>query len=82
MQIDILTPEGNIYSGEGESIQLPGVDGLFEVLNNHAPLISALKEGRLRILAEGSETAFIVKGGFVEVLRNNVSVLVEGATAA
>jgi F-type H+-transporting ATPase subunit epsilon len=82
MNIEILTPEGQIYTGEGDSVQLPGVDGRFEVLNNHAPLIAALASGSLRIKNGSDQTTFEVKGGFVEVLRNQVSVLVEGAEAA
>ena len=79
MNIEILTPEGQVFVGEGNSISLQGVDGQFQVLNSHAPLIAALAPGRIRIQQDkGGETVFQTKGGFVEVLRNNVSVLVEG----
>ena len=82
MQIEILTPEGQVFTGEGDSISLQGVDGQFQVLNRHAPLIAALAPGQIRIQASSGETIFNTKGGFIEVLRNNVSVLVEGAEAA
>lgn len=82
MQIEILTPEGQVFAGEGDSISLQGVDGQFQVLNRHAPLIAALAPGQIRIQAAQGETIFHTKGGFIEVLRNNVSVLVEGAEAA
>jgi F-type H+-transporting ATPase subunit epsilon len=49
MQIDILTPEHKLYSGDATAVQLPGKDGLFQVLENHAPIISTLKEGELKI---------------------------------
>ena len=52
MQIDILTPEKKIYSGDVYGIQLPGVSGSFEVLDRHAPLVSALKNGVLKILLD------------------------------
>lgn len=82
MNLEILTPERKLYSGDVYGVQLPGVDGLFEVLEKHAPLVSALKAGQLKVLK--SKTAndtslFTIGGGFVEVLHNNVTVLVEGA---
>ena len=42
MHLEIITPESKIFSGEAEAVQFPGIDGLFQVLNNHAPIISAL----------------------------------------
>ncbi len=47
LNVDILTPESTVYSGEVVSVTLPGLDGVFQVLNNHAPIISALKSGSL-----------------------------------
>jgi len=82
MNLEILTPERKLYSGDVYGVQLPGTDGLFEVLEKHAPLVAALKSGNLKILKDkvGGNTAnFTIKGGFVEVLNNNVTVLVEGA---
>ena len=52
MILEILTPEKKIFSGEVYGVQLPGIDGLFEVLNKHAPLVSALKAGKLKILKD------------------------------
>jgi F-type H+-transporting ATPase subunit epsilon len=62
-------------------VQLPGVTGLFEVLDRHAPLVSALKAGRLKILKDKNNqlSFFDIQSGFVEVINNNVTVLVEGA---
>lgn len=81
MQLEILTPEKKIYSGEVYGVQLPGITGLFEVLDRHAPLVSALKEGRVKILKDKQQTLAIVNihGGFVEVLNNRATVLAEGA---
>lgn len=78
MQLDILTPEGKVYSGDVDSIQLPGIDGLFQILNNHAPLISALKEGTAKIESKGGNKSFEIKSGIVEVHNNQISVLTEG----
>lgn len=80
MTLEILTPEKKIFSGEVYGVQLPGINGLFEVLDRHAPLVSALKAGKLKILKDKTNTdIFTIKGGFVEVLNNKATVLVEGA---
>ncbi len=82
MLLEILTPEKKIYNGDVYGVQLPGIDGLFEVLNKHAPLISALKKGNLKILKDKTNTeSFAIESGFVEVLNNKATVLVEGAVA-
>ena len=49
MQLEIITPESNLFSGEVIAVQLPGKDGLFQVLNNHAPIISALTKGTIKV---------------------------------
>ena len=80
MTLEILTPERKIFSGEVYGVQLPGIDGSFEVLERHAPLVSALKAGKLKILRDKNATAlYTIQGGFVEVLNNKTTVLVEGA---
>jgi len=82
MKLNILTPEGSIYSGEAYGVQLPGVTGSFEVLDKHAPMIAALSEGKMKVLQgslNGAATFYDIQGGFAEVLDNNVTVLVEGA---
>ena len=78
MHLEILSPEKKVFSGEADSVQFPGTTGSFQVLNNHAPLIASLKEGKIKVVSGKQTTFFTVRGGFVEVLRNNVSVLVEG----
>ena len=80
MTLEILTPEKKIFSGEVYGVQLPGIDGSFEVLDKHAPLVSALKSGKLKILKDKNNSdIFIIQSGFVEVLNNKATVLVEGA---
>ncbi len=78
MQLDILTPEKKIYSGEATSVSLPGTEGHFQVLNHHAPLISSLKAGVIKYSTSSGETKLNAKEGFVEVLKNKVTVLIEG----
>ena len=75
MHLDIITPDKVLYSGEVTAVKLPGAKGSFEVLKNHAALISSLEKGQIRVKdAEG--THFIdVNGGIVEVLKNNIIVL-------
>ncbi|MFL9482462.1 ATP synthase F1 subunit epsilon [Chitinophagaceae bacterium LWZ2-11] len=83
MTLEILTPEKKLYSGNVYGVQLPGVNGLFEVLEKHAPLVSALGKGVLKILKDKNHfETYSIQGGFVEVLNNKVTVLVEGASAS
>ena len=89
MNLEILTPEKKLFSGEVYGVQMPGISGSFEVLEKHAPLVSALKAGRVKVLknkppgsgAQDQFAYFDIQGGFVEVLNNRVTVLVEGAQA-
>ena len=82
MILEILTPEKKLYSGEVYGVQLPGISGLFEILDKHAPLVSALGKGNLKILKDKKEIEkYSIQSGFVEVLNNKVTVLVEGAVA-
>jgi F-type H+-transporting ATPase subunit epsilon len=83
MNLEILTPEKKLFSDDVYGVQLPGISGLFEVLDKHAPLVSALKAGKVKVLKDKSShlAFFDIQSGFVEVLNNKVVVLVEGATA-
>jgi F-type H+-transporting ATPase subunit epsilon len=82
MTLEILTPERKLFSGDVYGVQMPGISGSFEVLDKHAPLVSALKAGRVKVLRDkqNHSTSYDIQGGFVEVLNNKVTVLVEGAT--
>lgn len=78
MQLDILTPDEKIFSGEVSLVQLPGSTGSFEILNNHAPIISSLKSGRIKIINSEKQTQYFdIKGGIVEVLKNKIIVLAQ-----
>jgi F-type H+-transporting ATPase subunit epsilon len=78
MNLEIVTPDTTIYSGTASLVQLPGVDGLFEILNMHAPIISVLAKGKIKVIDENNETRFFeVNGGVVEVVNNKLLVLAE-----
>lgn len=80
MMLEILTPEKKLFDAEVYGVQLPGSSGLFELLNHHAPLISALKKGTLKVLKDKQNVLyFSIEDGFVEMLHNKATVLVEGA---
>ncbi len=82
MTLEILTPEQKLFSGTVYGVQLPGVSGLFEVLEKHASMVCALKKGNLKILKSKTEFEnYTIEGGFVEVLNNKTTVLIEGAVA-
>lgn len=81
MFLEIITPEKKLYAGETDVVRLPGTAGSFEVMLNHAPAISTLKAGKIRVKdADGKYLHFEIDGGVVEVLNNNVVVLVESAS--
>lgn len=79
MNLEILTPEKIVFKGEVYGIQLPGISGRFEVLDKHAPIVSALTTGPLNVLNDkNNRRSYNIKSGFVEVLNNKAIVLVEG----
>ncbi|TFF40838.1 ATP synthase F1 subunit epsilon [Mucilaginibacter psychrotolerans] len=80
MTLEILTPDKKVFEGEATSVILPGTLGSFEILNNHAPIISTLNDGKLVVREGGKEDTFFIKGGVVEALNNKVTVLAEGIT--
>ncbi len=83
MQLEIYTPERKVFTGQVYGVQLPGIDGFFEILENHAPLVAALAPGRMKVLKDkGNFSFYTIKGGFVEMLGNQATVLVEGAVPA
>lgn len=80
MTLEILTPEKKIFSGEVYGVQLPGISGMFEVLDRHAPIVSALRSGNMKVLNDKNlSTNYHIRGGFVEVINNTAIVLAEGA---
>ena len=80
MTLEILTPENKVFEGEIVSVTVPGTMGSFEILNNHAPIISTLEDGKLTVRSKSKEDVFLIKGGVVEMSDNKVMVLAEGIT--
>ncbi len=80
MKVAILSPDKPIYEGDAKVLTLPGLDGLFQILDHHAPLVAALGEGIVKVdgADEGHTLRFEIQNGFVEVLDNVVSLLVTG----
>ena len=79
MNLIILSPEKEIFSGQVKSVTVPGANGAFQMLENHAPIVSSLTKGEVKVQkANGENMRFSVDGGFVEMLNNEVSLLVSG----
>ena len=78
MYLEIITPDKKVFNGEVDSATFPGTKGSFQVLNNHAPLISTLAQGKITYVSKAEGTHHLqVDGGVVEVLNNKISVLAE-----
>lgn len=78
MKVTITKPDSTLYEGDARLIQLPGSGGLFEIMNNHAPIISTLKQGVIRLVKEEGETlTFNVRGGVVKGQRNDIMILAQ-----
>jgi F-type H+-transporting ATPase subunit epsilon len=77
MKLKIITPEQIYFSGEVTSVTLPGTNGFFTVWENHAPLISSLKKGKVSYVADKNQTELNVEGGFAEISNNVVTVCIE-----
>ncbi len=78
MHIEIITPDATIFNGEVSLAQFPGKDGSFEILNLHAPIVSVLKKGKIKLVDQEKQTRYFdVKGGIIEVRQNRIIVLAE-----
>lgn len=77
MKVDIISPEKRIYSGDVDSITLPGIKGSFTILKNHAPIMSILSKGKLSYMKEEEEIVIEIDGGFIEMKKNTIIVCVE-----
>ncbi|MBO4820755.1 MAG: ATP synthase F1 subunit epsilon [Prevotella sp.] len=77
LRLRIVSPESIAFDGEVESVKVPGILGNFEILNNHAPIISALQKGTVEYDDAEGRHQLSINGGFVEVQKNKVSLCVE-----
>ncbi len=83
LNVEIVTPRSTAYSAEAQAITLPGSLGPFQILINHAPIISSLETGVIKIIDhDGLDVFFATNGGFAEVKNNVVSIVVESAELA
>lgn len=77
-ELEIVTPEASIFAGSVQSVQVPGSDGSFQVLFNHAPIISTLGKGKVKLVKEdGEAVSYDTEDGVIEVLKNKAIILVE-----
>ena len=75
MQVDILSPDSTLFSGEAKVVTLPGVNGSFQIMNMHAPMISALAKGNVSVDTGSEKQEFPVNGGIIEVVDNKIVIL-------
>ena len=78
MDLEIITPDKNLFKGKIKSVKVPGTKGSFMILNNHAPIISTLEKGTVEVqTSESREKQFEIESGIVEVKKNKIIVLAE-----
>lgn len=78
MRIEIISPNDTLFSGDVSLVQLPGIDGLFEILKSHAPIVAALRKGKVKIVDENQQTRhFDINGGVVEANNDKILLLAE-----
>jgi F-type H+-transporting ATPase subunit epsilon len=78
MKLEIITPDKELFSGDAKALVLPGIDGELGVLENHAPLVTTLKKGKIKVTdSTNKEQFFEVNGGVFEVANNKATILAE-----
>jgi F-type H+-transporting ATPase subunit epsilon len=78
MQLEIITPDQKIFTGEVKLVKVPGSKGSFEILKNHAPIISTLENGEIKIIdLQDRITYYDISGGVIEAKQNNIIILAE-----
>jgi len=76
VKVEILTPDKKLYSGEADLVKVPGSKGSFEILTKHAPIISTLEKGQIKIIEKDNKPVFFdISGGVVEVHKNIITIL-------
>lgn len=82
LKVSVISPESVLFEGEASSVVAPAYDGEIGILENHAPLMTLLGKGSLRLSGAGADKRFNIEGGFLQVVENNVRIVTEKATAA
>jgi len=76
VKLEIITPEKKLFEGNVKLVQVPGTNGSFEILKNHAPIISTLSGGTIKVITESDQKQLIdIVSGIIEVKANNISIL-------
>jgi F-type H+-transporting ATPase subunit epsilon len=76
VKLEIITPEKRLFDGKVKLVKVPGASGSFEILNNHAPIISTLTKGTIKVITETDQQELIdIDSGIVEVKANSISIL-------
>jgi F-type H+-transporting ATPase subunit epsilon len=82
LKVSVISPEASVFEGTTDSVVAPGHDGEFGILSDHAPMMTLLGKGTLRIGTGGDTRSFLIEGGFLQIAGNVVRVVTEKATAA
>ena len=82
LKISVISPEASLYGGDADSVVVPAFDGEVGILSGHAPLMTLLGKGELRIGAGASAKKFAIEGGFLQVVNDQVRVVTERGSAA
>ena len=82
MFLEIITPDQKVYSGEARLVKIPGSAGVFELLDNHAPIISSMNEGQVKVITPQDQSLFFdITGGIVQFSSNKAAVLADAVTS-
>ncbi|HEY0242347.1 MAG TPA: ATP synthase F1 subunit epsilon [Gemmatimonadaceae bacterium] len=82
LKVSVISPERVLFEGEAASVVAPAFDGEVGILDNHAPMMTLLGKGSLRLGGAGADKRFDIEGGFLQVVENNVRIVTEKASAA
>ena len=82
LKVSVISPERVLFEGEAASVVAPAFDGEVGILDNHAPMMTLLGKGSLRLGGSGGDKRFDIEGGFLQVVDNNVRIVTEKAAAA
>lgn len=82
LKVSVISPESVLFEGEVTSVIAHAFDGEVGILENHAPMMTLLGKGSLRLAGSGGEKRFNIEGGFLQVVENNVRIVTERATAS
>ncbi|HET9441277.1 MAG TPA: F0F1 ATP synthase subunit epsilon [Longimicrobiales bacterium] len=80
LKVSVISPERTVYEGEADQVIVPAWDGQLGVLRGHAPMLVLLGEGELRVTTAGADQSFHIRGGFLQVADDVVTVLSEHAS--